>query len=269
MSLLIPSYAQGFARNAAESANPNLWDRLVGLWAPHLGPTGLTLWDWSGYSNNGVLTNMNPATDWVTSRLGWALNFPDATDRVSASSSESLSQWTLWALIRPTGGWSSAEAADDYLLEVGLDANNRAFIYLNDDGAIRHLSVSGVTVRIAATAQTSWNEQYYSVVGTSDGSLIRVYVDGVVGSTTAAHQGLGTIPTVTLGYDGIEDEGRGLTGRIAIAGIWSRALVSSEIQHLFRDPHALTRLRSQPYAVPAAAAVGNPWYYYQQQTAAG
>lgn len=51
-----PSYTQGFARNAAESAYPNLWKGLAGLWLPALGPTGLTLHDPSGYKNHGTIT---------------------------------------------------------------------------------------------------------------------------------------------------------------------------------------------------------------------
>ena len=38
--LYLPSYEQGFAQSAGESADPNLWDGLSGLWLPSLGPTG-------------------------------------------------------------------------------------------------------------------------------------------------------------------------------------------------------------------------------------
>ena len=65
-----PSYGVGFARNAAQSEYPELWRGLVGLWSPSLGPTGLTLYDWSGNKNRGALTNMDASTDWVVGEKG-------------------------------------------------------------------------------------------------------------------------------------------------------------------------------------------------------
>jgi len=61
-----PSFKQGFARSAGESAAPNLWKGLRAAWVPALGPTGGTLFDVSGNKNSGVLTDMDPATDWIT-----------------------------------------------------------------------------------------------------------------------------------------------------------------------------------------------------------
>jgi hypothetical protein len=45
VDLLKPSYATGYAKNASQSAHPNLWDGLVGAWMPSLGVTGETLRD--------------------------------------------------------------------------------------------------------------------------------------------------------------------------------------------------------------------------------
>ena len=67
-----PSYKQGYARSAAEAANPGLWKGLVFAGMTSLGPTGLTLRDISGRKNHGTLTN-NPT--WVKTNKGWALDF--------------------------------------------------------------------------------------------------------------------------------------------------------------------------------------------------
>lgn len=57
MDLLKPSYATGYAKNASQSAHPNLWDGLVS-WVPALGSSGSTvrcIQDKSrGIKNNGV-----------------------------------------------------------------------------------------------------------------------------------------------------------------------------------------------------------------------
>lgn len=251
----IPSYGRGFARCAAESAYPNLWKGLLGLWAPYLGPTGLTLYDWSGYGRHGTLTDMDPATDWVASPHGSVLDFDGADDQVAVVPKFlSVAEWTIWALIRPDGGWDNSEAADDYAIEIGSNAENRSLLYLNDDGTIRHLSNKAGVVRIAATSQTSWPEEYLSIIGTSDAALVRVYVNGEVGATTAVSQGLGSITKITLGYDGIEDAGRGLLGRMVVAGLWNRSFSLSEIQKLYANPHALTTLRSKVIGTAAAPA---------------
>jgi hypothetical protein len=55
--ILLGSYANGFAPRDGQPLYPELWRGCVGAWAPCLGPTGLTLRDWSGRSNHGTLTN--------------------------------------------------------------------------------------------------------------------------------------------------------------------------------------------------------------------
>jgi hypothetical protein len=56
LDLLKPSYASGYAKNASQSAHPNLWDGLVGAWMPSLGVTWETLRDVSGRENHADYT---------------------------------------------------------------------------------------------------------------------------------------------------------------------------------------------------------------------
>lgn len=72
-----PSFKTGYAKNASESANPQLWEGLVGAWMPSFGVTGGTLRDVSGNHNNGTLNNMDPATDWVVHRSKQAIALYD------------------------------------------------------------------------------------------------------------------------------------------------------------------------------------------------
>jgi hypothetical protein len=74
--ILPASYSNGFAPRDGQPLYPGLWRGCVGAWAPCLGPTGLTLRDWSGFGNHGVLTN-GPA--WVPSQGRYAISF-DGTD---------------------------------------------------------------------------------------------------------------------------------------------------------------------------------------------
>ncbi len=70
INILQPTWKQGFARSASESAHPQLWPRL-GAWAPGLGPTGIEgdlLRDVSGNNNHFTLDggiSAMTADDWV------------------------------------------------------------------------------------------------------------------------------------------------------------------------------------------------------------
>lgn len=77
------SYANGFAPRDGHPLYPSLWRGCVGAWAPCLGPTGLTLRDWSGYANHGTLTNMTSGSDWITDQGRWSLDFDGANDVVT------------------------------------------------------------------------------------------------------------------------------------------------------------------------------------------
>jgi hypothetical protein len=81
--MILPgTYANGFAPRDGEPLFPELWRGCVGAWNPGLGPTGLTLSDWSPYKNHGTLTNMDPGTDWVASQGRYALDFDGINDFV-------------------------------------------------------------------------------------------------------------------------------------------------------------------------------------------
>lgn len=55
--ILPASYSNGFAPRDGRPLYPELWRGLAGSWAPCLGPTGLTLRDWSNFKNHGTLTS--------------------------------------------------------------------------------------------------------------------------------------------------------------------------------------------------------------------
>jgi hypothetical protein len=72
------SYANGFAPRDGRPLYPELWRGCVGAWAPCLGPTGLTLRDWSGFGNHGTLTN-GPTWGPVGGRQALSFNGANAT----------------------------------------------------------------------------------------------------------------------------------------------------------------------------------------------
>lgn len=78
----------------------NLWQGCVGAWCPSQAHSGGTLIDYSNRNNHGTLTNMDPATDWITSGGGWALDFDGTDDFVLVSSNFSITNFPF-----SFGGW--------------------------------------------------------------------------------------------------------------------------------------------------------------------
>lgn len=100
--ILPASYQSGFAPRDGRPLYPELWRGCVGAWVPCLGPTGLTLRDWSGRRNHGTLTNMDARTDWVASQGRYALDFDGSNDYVSLATNITVYPFSVSAWWYPT-----------------------------------------------------------------------------------------------------------------------------------------------------------------------
>jgi len=89
--ILPASYANGFAPRDGQPLYPSLWRGCVGAWNPGLGPSGLTLRDWSGFGDHGTLTNMDAGSDWIVNSGRYALDFDGTNDHTVHSTSIKLS----------------------------------------------------------------------------------------------------------------------------------------------------------------------------------
>jgi hypothetical protein len=83
--LICPQYRTGFyaPKRGGVAVHPQLWRSCVGSWSPCLGPTGLTLRDWSVFKNHGTLQNKTAEASWVRSAGSYALDFDGTDDNVS------------------------------------------------------------------------------------------------------------------------------------------------------------------------------------------
>ncbi len=132
-------------------------------------------------------------------------------------------------------------------------------IYINEDkvGLMAHIGGGYKTARTVISPN-----RWYHVVGTWDGSNIRLYVDGELAATTPATGAL-TLPASTarawtLGADSSPNAGAQFytTGRLANARLYGRALTADEVKALDikaigEHPDAGVALTS---SVPAAGA---------------
>lgn len=267
MSLILPSYKQGFARYAAESAYPGLWTRLQGLWAPSLGPTGLTLFDWSGHGNrDGTLNNMELDTDWILTgddRIkGYALNFGGTNEYVQTP----IIDITSWTAMTQMVWFKPSDLTDlEMIFDVRYAGNDGCRLHMTSGGELRYEADDGTVVRTQVILGSV--TEYHQMVGIIDNnrSAIELCLDGkLVDSDTDTFDFAGANGTVDIGA---RNSGNlPFTGEVALAALWDRSLLPSEVQFLYTNPLALLQLRSRNVAgVTAAPAVGHPTMKRWQQ----
>lgn len=229
-AIIVPSYRNGFARFAGESRYPHLRRGLVGAWCPSLGPTGNVLHDWSGRWNRGTLTNMDPATDWVVSGQGYALDFDGSNDYVDCGTATplNLTRFTIAAWLRSAG--SGGEAAI-----IGKGAYGSSGYHLTHSGGGGN--VNGIYLHVQGnfclSTSTLNDSQWHHVAGTYDGATMRIYWDGRLENSTSV--------TTTPNASGTNFEmGRRpgaspyYTGRVDDVAVYNRALSDAEIRLLSR-----------------------------------
>ncbi len=255
--LQTPSYSQGFARCRGQAAQPQFWDGLVGLWAPFLGPTGPTLFDWSGYGNRGSLTNMDPATDWTAGRYGWALDFDGVNDEVNCGNHSSLHTAALTVEVL-----CFRRASGDAVFSKGAGRGsplNRDWSVYNTSGTAGYFVVSNgssyvVNQSFTWPAANEWHHIVATWDGTTNAGGARVYVDGRLSNSGTAS---GTNPSND--YDVYVGGGMAyrFDGLIAKAAIYNGSKSAREIAGLNADPFALLRPRRRVLGM--LPAIGGPY----------
>jgi hypothetical protein len=235
--ILPASYSNGFAPRDGRPLYESLWRGCVGAWNPGLGPTGLTLRDWGPYRSHGTLTNMDAASDWVTSQGSYALEFDGSNDAITTTSlgvnvaKRSISCWFRTSRSLSTSqymniiGWGDASIGSACYVAVASDAGGG-----NPSNAFG-VTQFGDSVWYGGVNDGKWRHGAVVNVGT----LWSVYVDGVfrVSKTMTTNPASGA--TVRIGSwpfaAGLGSNGN-FDGALSDIAIYNRALVPSEIQLL-------------------------------------
>ena len=218
---------------SSTSLAQNITSNLVAHWN-YDDAAGSTALDSTTNNYDGTLTG-NPV--WQTdAKLNGGLDFEtgDGADRVDAGSFDLTgSGVTLAAWIRPESGStdqrivikSSGNAAADQYWALICDAANIADFRIKAGGVWNRVEVPN------AVSAGHW----YHMVGTYDGSVMRLYVDGVevgnrvhpiggpVDTSASASVTLGDSPVGGRAFDGVMDDVR----------IYDRALTAADVTALF------------------------------------
>jgi parallel beta-helix repeat protein len=201
----------------------------VGYWALDEN-TGTTTADASGNGNNGTLQN---GVAWTApGKAGAAaLTFDGTNDRVLISTSSSLEATTAMSI----GGWfnhastggsgtSGVTKAQNYRLtaqEANAASSHWQFFFTDSNGTIRSIT----------TTNAYSNDVWHYVMGTYDGTQLKIYVDGVSAAPPVNFTGAIKVSTASV-FLGLRDATAYYAGQMDEIRIYNRALSASEVAAL-------------------------------------
>lgn len=175
---------------------------LAGLWHFDEANTDLTTSvmttpDSSGLSNTGTLMPFGSEPTQVPGRFGTALNFDGVDDYVEVADDATIesSNITVEAWVKN----SSSPGTYRYIVSKYYEDKSGSWssyaLYTGGTGGLFFYVGSTTTAKLSPDAGTGiWDGEWHHIVGTYDGSMVRLYVDG-------AEVGTGTSATLSIAYD--------------------------------------------------------------------
>jgi len=193
---------------------------------------GTTWTDLISEVNNGTLVNGVG----YNSDNGGSLVFDGVNDGVQlAGTNFSLNQMTI-----SSWNYSSNYQQNGFMFEKttnGAVNTQYSLFYNSSNNQIyyRTYGLSATDLIVNTTTAGVVNNQWNNVVATFDGTNKRIYVNGILGATSANLTGTVTQNTTGAAYIGVFGNfgGYRFNGRIAQTQLYNRALTASEIQQNF------------------------------------
>ena len=191
--------------------------------------------DKSGTGNVGTFTNMTQNKSTAVGRLGQALSLLEGTDYVTAGNPASLQ---ITGPISVAFWVNSRVAAADYVRLVIKNVVGNASPYIcygfSIDQPSQGLYFTAAGTGVLSTAALPLNT-WTHVVGAYDGSMLRLYVNGVLNNSLAASgSSCNTSSALVLGRN-IETGGtpENFTGYLDDVRIYNRGITEDEVQRLY------------------------------------
>ena len=215
--------------------NPTLNTGLVGYWnfdGKNTFPTSATptTLDLSGNNNTGTLTNGPVPT---IGKLGQALKFDGVDDYVAVSSSASLAPSNITVSF-----WAKYNAAPA-LYDAPLGKTNgvswtQGWGFFPQSGTEMRFFVNfyATTASFTGLTMTNWNH----FVGTWDGTTIRIYANGIQGTTGTNSGAMNTTNPFEIGRLGTDTYN--INGSLDDVRIYNRALTTAEVTRLYNGGRA-------------------------------
>lgn len=232
--MILPgTYANGFAPRDGRPLYPSLWTGCVGAWNPGLGVSGSTLRDWSGFQNNGTLTN---GPTWAASQGKYAINFASGAARTILCSSN---VFQLGGLLTVAGFFTvDAQNQNNPVIAKGTlngDSSSTFALYWNAILGFSFFVVNAAnTLGIVRELSRTNVAGLYHVAGIADGVNLRIFINGVQANSVASAvlPRAGTSHTLNIGADSNFVSTRVNLGGSHETAVYNRALSPQEIQLL-------------------------------------
>lgn len=203
--MILPvSYANGFAPRDGMPLYPGLWRGCVGAWNPGLGPTGLTLRDWSGFGNHGTAS--------TTAAAIWQANQGKYAARSDATYFDIISGLDKFAFIQNTlrftiSYWQRIDSLSARTGAIGTAAASaeKGFFVINEFGAGNGTNAVYISVQYGTVGQQSvgmrsadntlklgW--QHIAITCNGSNAETQFYIDGKLTAKTTVG-GTGVLAT--------------------------------------------------------------------------
>ena len=238
---------------------PNLWRGCVGAWCPSQDRSRAdSLTDFSGRNKNGLLVNMEPATDWVPSQGKIALNFDGTNENVDIDSNLGIASKVLSysAWIYPvSSGYRTVFC-------IGRDNTLRNVIYLesSDFNLFLFQFVNG-SFASSATGPSLTANKWQHVGVLINGTAVVLFVDNVTVNTAIDAGFPSSMNRSSIGAF-VDSNGTRINhfnGQIDDVRVYNRDLSMSEIATLaLRRGIAYETDRIRRYFIPAAETTVTP-----------
>ena len=243
--MYIPDFPEMLAvshSHGAGSEAPDLWEDLNALW-PFGAGGGPTAYDLSGYGNQGTLTSMDPATDWVPSPYGWALDFDGTSQYVTFGTQLNNTLNDSFSILM----WVATDADGVTLFGNRGAANSRLMTRgIWGANALRVTEENVGVITGGGTFQSGWNHCVWTYDKTN--TQHSVYLNNVLVASKSQAFGGAYAGNSYLS----DDSANQLDGRIANCLIYNRSVSLSEIQQLYEKPNDMLTLRQRVYSTAVA-----------------
>ena len=186
--------------------------------------TGTTWTDLSGNGNNGTLVGgLGVAGLGYSTANGGLLTFDGVDDYLNVGSGTSLqltNTGTVSLWFKPTVAFNGNTGTQQHFA-----CGAREFYFSSSSSTLYYFLADGATS--SNSNSSSWNNNWYNVTATSNGTIVNMYINGVLqtvtGNATGKNFFYSTNPVT------ISKSSGGFKGSIASVNIYNRALTSTEI----------------------------------------
>ena len=267
------AYAHGPGECAPEYAG--LWEGLVGCWVPQMGSTGNRLLDLSGCNNHGTLTNMDPATDWVTGQDGWALDFDYGSNNyINCGNFANTTACTVSTIIKADStstdmqlaGQFSTAVSGEWLLQ--FDAKDPVLSKVKNINFTVIYGSYGSWPWFGTASNILTTGQWYHITATwQSGVGGAIYINGIDRTDASDNPtAAATSSTTTNYYIGNNISlSKDFVGQMAMQMYWQRCLTPGEVAANCMDPLGLLRPRRRWWSLaPSGSAIASISQYYRR-----